>query len=379
MTYPQASTTLITGTGRPKGQRPSSVQTTCPKGQPTYEADRACPKGQVVQIDVESGCPKGQADHEDQATCPKGQPQRGDVPKDKAIRPWIKVRLGRTDLDVQPIIDQWTSQRKGALNVATAIRLYDAILRGDLDAVREICPLLVALVGTSQEAPADPPVLDSDSVNQISTKAIKDSEGESVAAAIVEVTGFDYKLNKSEIDKLAGQLVKGDYTADDIRRWYSGWWCLKDWRGRDRGERPKPKDIQQLIARVRELPPVIDQAPPAAAQTPAVNPYLVGVPDYDLEELPAPAATRPQAVRNDWWLALMMQLENQLNHGTFQEWIKRLLLVGVEHGDDGVTYRVLAPDRYVVDRVDQHYRQLMEKVLSNFNNKPVRLALSEAA
>jgi hypothetical protein len=61
-------------------------------------------------------------------------------------RPYVKVRLGRNQQshEVVQIVDDWRSRREAAPKVGAALRLYDALERGDLETLQEFLPLMGA-------------------------------------------------------------------------------------------------------------------------------------------------------------------------------------------------------------------------------------------
>ena len=55
--------------------------------------------------------------------------------EDHRNRPWIKLRLADSNdaHQADKILDRWRNARRGAQNIARAIRIYDALLKGNMD------------------------------------------------------------------------------------------------------------------------------------------------------------------------------------------------------------------------------------------------------
>src|SRR4051812_36087071 len=72
------------------------------------------------------------------------------VPKDsesRNFRPWLKLRLGPRDIDVERQVENWKLEGKATANVTMGIRLVAALEAGNLDAARQICPAIGLLLG----------------------------------------------------------------------------------------------------------------------------------------------------------------------------------------------------------------------------------------
>src|SRR5579871_6530829 len=166
---------------------------------------------------------------------------------------WIKVYMYPNNADVQPILARWRSQKSQAEKLAAAIRLFDAIERGDLDAVQETAPLLPTVLGTNlskRNRKVDP------LIESIDSKESGDQETQQISAdlaqAIAEVTVCDLVVNRRAVTGLALRLHSAGYSPQDVRDWYERYWLLHDWRGK-KGDRPTLKDVQRLIGHIRTL------------------------------------------------------------------------------------------------------------------------------
>lgn len=272
------------------------------------------------------------------------------------IRPWVKVRLPKGAFDVERIVGNWKAENQASPRLAAAIRLYDAVLQGNVEQIRQMVPLLgVALQPPppKRQKRAAPPPLESDSLK------IQDSEserGSDLAQAIVEVTAIDYQLNTRSVDTLATKLEQAGYTAEEVRRWHTEWWLVHDWRGK-KGERPGLKQVQELIGRIKTLQPL----PPVALAAPVDlnDPALVSDEDFEahLKERYHSGDTRPtltQGYEADSWQAMMAEMAASVGAATFSAWLQRLRLVAFAKGHDGVDrFEAIVPDIYCKDWIEK--------------------------
>jgi len=70
--------------------------------------------------------------------------------------------------------------------------------------------------------------------------------------ALAVVTGWDMRINKGRIGKVAAKLIKAKYSAELVKKEYGpgGWWYREDWRGK-KGEMPSsPEIIQNTIGKI---------------------------------------------------------------------------------------------------------------------------------
>lgn len=76
-----------------------------------------------------------------------------------------------------------------------------------------------------------------------------------MANAITDVTGVSAKLNREAMFEFASSLVAAGYTPEQVRTHYTRdaspgrWnWYTHDWRGRDKGDMPRLKELRETIA-----------------------------------------------------------------------------------------------------------------------------------
>lgn len=217
------------------------------------------------------------------------------VPKDSEshpFRPWLKLRLGAKDLDVERQVENWKLEGKATANVTMGIRLVAALEAGNLDAARQICPAIGLLLGAESQRPSrarSPLSPESRSLDPEIPK-FEGRKGE-IARAISDVTGADLKVNGEAIDRLATKLILAGYSAEEVRAWYTSVWQVHDWRGR-KGELPRLADVAEGIGRTKALPPPVaavatNTSPAATVQasvTPADLAAPAAVPDLALDE-----------------------------------------------------------------------------------------------
>jgi hypothetical protein len=252
------------------------------------------------------------------------------------------------------------------------------------------------MLGLALNAPAKktkaksaPPktLIQEDSGSEDSEKGVQ-----AVTQAVAEVTGSDPLVNQRAIINLAHKLVRANYTDEDVRTWYTCWWRVHDWRGK-KGERPKLKDVQELIGHVRALPPLPEGRSPADATNPYLqDEYFARHTDEDLEPEPQPEDT-PQSEAapapayhvpgwvQDRWLAAKGQLEVQLNRATFDTWLKHTQPVHFIGDRNGGTLYVSVPHRYAKEWIDKHLRTALNKQfdsLLNYDGQTKRRISQEA-
>lgn len=212
------------------------------------------------------------------------------VPKDSEshpFRPWLKLRLGARDLDVERQVENWKLEGKATANVTMGIRLVAALAAGNLDAARQICPAIGLVLGAESQRPsrARSPLPESRSPDPEIPK-FEGRKGE-IARAISEVTGADLKVNGEAIDELAIRLILAGYGAVDVYTWRDSVWRTT-WPG-NKGDWPKLKDVAEGIGR-KALPATVAGA---ATNTPSRATVQASVTPA---ALPAPAATPEPAL-----------------------------------------------------------------------------------
>ncbi|GEM_PF-5208591 len=176
-----------------------------------------------------------------------------------------EIRLNPRDTDVERIVENWNVSGDGARNVAAAIRLYDAILRGDLDSVRQQVPLLAPALAATFERPKPrkkrnaAPVLESFDLNQDQDSLIQgetqrdyDRRMAEMIPALATTCGIDPALNERELRRTADLIVRGGYLVEDLVYWHNQWWLVEDWRGR-KGELPTLRDVREHLGKVKAL------------------------------------------------------------------------------------------------------------------------------
>jgi hypothetical protein len=183
------------------------------------------------------------------------------IPKNQRLAFWIKVLLRGKYADVERIVANWRVERQAAPRLATAIRLYDAILRGDRDTIREISPLLMPEAAPEPRRAkrrSSPPSSDLDSYNESKSKK-EDGEGDisdpafaDLVEALREVTGADIRV-KPATWKSALRLHTAGYTGGNVRA-FGTWWAANDWRGR-KGDLPEMGQLEDRISVVRGVEP----------------------------------------------------------------------------------------------------------------------------
>lgn len=341
------------------------------------------------------------------------------VPKDSEshpFRPWLKLRLGAKDLDVERQVENWKLEGKATANVTMGIRLVAALEAGNLDAARQICPAIGLLLGAESQRPsrARSPLPESRSLDPEIPK-LEGRKGE-IARAISDVTGADLKVNGEAIDRLATKLILAGYSAEEVRAWYTSVWQVHDWRGR-KGELPRLADVAEGIGRTKALPPPVaavatppvpgGHTPPGAtlqasgsppAGRPSVarrtdgtgtaSPYLADEYFQRQDDAPAPVEEDPPARPSitsgrayTWWVALLGQLKLQLGRATFEGRLAQLRLVEVADEGDGVeVFVALVPDQYTKDWLDRHLLMSASRTLSDLYQRPcgIRIELEES-
>lgn len=179
---------------------------------------------------------------------------------------WIKLFLRATYIDVEQIIAKWTSEKKASVRVATAIRIYDAVMQGDIELARQIDPMFISAIQNAKKVRKNnftPPLIESDSV--IKGENEEEEEIEEVGffnllEAIRKVTGSDWRVN-SKVSFEARRLVKAGYQAEHVYM-FGLWFSENDWRGRDKQERPTFKDLLSrigIIAKTDTVDPNLGQ------------------------------------------------------------------------------------------------------------------------
>lgn len=160
---------------------------------------------------------------------------------------WIKVYLRATYIDVQRIINRWTKDKKASLRLATAIRIYDAVMTGNIELARQIDPMFISSIQNAKKARKNnftPPLIESESV----IRGENDDEEEisevgffDLLEAIRKVTGSDWRINP-KVSLEAKKFANAGYQAGHIYQ-FGLWFDKNDWRGRDKGEKPTFKDL----------------------------------------------------------------------------------------------------------------------------------------
>ena len=310
-----------------------------------------------------------------------------DVPKSTQKKPakprsWLKVRLPANQDRALNIVENWRLEKQAAPKVAAAIQLYAAFEAGDIDYVRENHPKIFAALDKSSRKRGTLSLKESDSYTQRSdSKTERESERsetiepavDQIAAALQTITGRDRHLNR-DVNELAFDLNKADYTAQDIEAWYQRCWP-HDWRAvkaaqERRVEQPSLKIIRECIGQVRSLP--VDE--------PEQNPYLADPhftrhiddePEPPVEEIPVwpPEGCNGGAAVKDPLLATLGQLEIQLNRATYDTWLKHAEPIHIA-GDRmrGGTLYVSVPHVYCKDWIDRHLLTAMTETFDRIAN-----------
>src|SRR5262245_8365994 len=192
--------------------------------------------------------------------------------KPRTKRPWIKERLSREEPDVENILANWRTEGQCSPNLLAAIRLYNAYLTGNIDAMRQFAPMLPVVFGSGpkpRRSPS-PSYSDSDLKKEDSLKGrgeeeVLEEELRPVETALADVTGMDIDIpsNEQKIRPVAIDLLRAHYTAEDIRTWRRRWWDKRHSWGQQ-GKSPTLAMVTEHIRNVRDLPP----------EGPPVNVYL---------------------------------------------------------------------------------------------------------
>lgn len=197
-----------------------------------------------------------------------------------------------------------------------------------------------------------------DSRNTEITKRSVLGESESaLAEAIAQVTRCDPILNENQIDDLARDLLRANYSAQDVLNWHENFWP-NDWRSR--GGSPSLKEVRQLIGQIRAQVKGREQREDPYCD----DDYLK---DYDPA---APVAERqlPRALYTGrWktqWLATLGQLSIQLNKSTYDTWLGHIDLIDVIEREDLVLeFQAEVPHHYAKDWIDRHLLASMEQTV----------------
>lgn len=162
-------------------------------------------------------------------------------------RPWLKrTRLSRTRGEsVRAIADRWESEETYTANLEQAILLQDAVNRGDLDAVRQLAPLLVAALESKQKQRRSLSSYRSRSIKREESKEEVESELErterlakeqeadaaleELGQAALEETGADWRVDKKTRNELEKRHAVG-CTGRHVHA-AAKYWTHKDWRG----------------------------------------------------------------------------------------------------------------------------------------------------
>ena len=286
----------------------------------------------------------------------------------KRSRQLLKIRLEHAD-NAMNIVENWRLERQAAPKIVKAIELMAAVEAGNLDYVRENYPLLAEALQKSKKRNMTPPLKDSYKERE-SEPEEKMQEVELLATALFEATGSDPHLNPAVYD-LATQLHRADYTADDVRLWYQKCWP-KDWRGK-KGDRPKLKEVQELVGQVRSLP--VDQQGQAEPNPYLADPFFARAtddePEPPVEEIPVwpPEGCNGGAAVKDPFLATLGQLQIQLNRATYDTWLKHAEPIHFA-GDRmrGGTLYVSVPHVYCKDWIDRHLLTAMTETFDRIAN-----------
>ena len=77
--------------------------------------------------------------------------------EDHRTRPWIKLRLADSNdaHQADKILDRWREARKGAQNIAREIRVYDALLKGNMNMFHKL--MVEYFPGYGMTLPFQPP------------------------------------------------------------------------------------------------------------------------------------------------------------------------------------------------------------------------------
>jgi hypothetical protein len=346
--------------------------------------DKSVPKDNpVLLVPKDKDNPTVLTDHQptDRQTITEGDPSAvlkdnrdKVVPKSTSKKPqkqrsWLKVRLPADQDRALNIVENWRLEKQAAPKVAAAIQLYAAFEAGDIDYVRENHPKIFAALDKASRKRATLSLLESDSNTERESAKSENRNVEpaveQIAAALQTITGRDRHLNR-DVNELALDLHKANYTAQDVEAWYQrcgphDWRAVKAAQER-RVEQPSLKIIRECIGQVRSLP--VDEPEGVEEDW---NPYAPAA-DDPVEAWPPQACTVPERIRS-WWTAAKDQLSVQLNRATFDAWVKPtdpIHFVGDPRA--GGTLYVAVPHHYGKEWIDKHLLTALNKTFDDLLN-----------
>ena len=296
---------------------------------------------------------------------PTGLPQGG-----KRERQYLDVRLSSKDATTAAIVADWKAEKQGASNIQKAIRLFDAILRCDVETITEIAPQLPALLKGGKAKTRSP--YNSSDLKK-GTEPLN-AEEKGVCDKIAEITATEMCIrgNRDAIEKLARQLVSGGYTAVQVDEWHQRYWKVIDWRGngsKGHAERPTVKSLGELIGHVKNLAPSPGLPvysphydPPTPIQVADPVPAVDPVPLPPRSAPPVPDPIIPAAAR-DAWEMVKSELSVSLPKATFDTWVRRVQLVDFENGADRDRFVLSVPHRYAADHLERTLSHWIEREL----------------
>jgi hypothetical protein len=171
--------------------------------------------------------------------------QRTPDPKHIVKRWWLRVYMAARDLDVQQILARWRRDKQQTTKLAAAIRLYDALERADLDAVRREFPWIADALAAPKNARRSPPSYRSISNNK------EEERGEVLSAEqidarkteVAERAAID-EMGQTTLDATGGDWRTDTRVRNQIKKWAKTgyvpahikaarlWWQDQDWRGK---------------------------------------------------------------------------------------------------------------------------------------------------
>jgi hypothetical protein len=306
-------------------------------------------------------------------------------PESKAKdRTRIHVRLSRVFLDVENILANWSAAGKCAPTIVKAIRLMDAINKGDLAAALDSCPELGLLIDRRPDRARG---FSPSYKNQDSKDSRSDQEGDpdreaAIQTLIAKLKALTGDVRKAKLRATAELLHDEDqpFSVTDLDTWLERVWP-EHWKRKTKGQpRPDLASIEETIGQVRDLPALL--VPTAAAQSnnSRPDPYT----GKTLAEETEAAAywserrelmrARPELDRKltrynweyDMWLAEMGQLQIQLNRSTYNTWLSHLRLIDIQRPADGrIVFTAEAPHHYAQDWIERHLKESMVIALTD--------------
>lgn len=251
----------------------------------------------------------------------------------------IHVKLSGLYQDVDDVLAGWAAHRKKSANIIAAIRLYEAVLQGDIDQIGQLLtPEQSHVLEAAFAKNAPSPVLESKESKKRSRTEYRGEvlapEVEAIIDELVILCAKDRALNQADLVTYATRLHTAGYTDAQVKRWGAECWP-QDWRAA-KGERPSFKAVIDNIAAVKLLP--------AAGESPylqdayfqdrdddpgTANPFARddGLPPRQIDLLP------PGHPQLQWWDALKGDLSVRIGKATFDTWIRPIAAIGFADAD----------------------------------------------